>query len=108
MTEEIQQELRQKGEQMQQMEEQIWLKEQEIRELQHKLETVVNEPVEAVVQYIESAPLESVNDAMFASMQQEVQSEKEHSIQQQMQYKDEIEKVNLSDRARVCLCVRWG
>lgn len=108
MTEEIQQELRQKGEQMQQMEEQIWLKEQEIRELQHKLETVVNEPVEAVVQYIESAPLESVNDAMFASMQQEVQSEKEHFIQQQMQHKDEIEKVNHSDRARVCLCVRWG
>ena len=107
MTEEIQHELRQKEEQMQQMEEQIWLKEQEIRELQHKLETVVNEPVEAVVQYIESAPLESMNDAMFTSMQQEVQTEKERSIQQQMQHKDEIEKVSRSDRVCVCLCGGW-
>ena len=88
--------LRKKEYQIQQMEEQILNKELEIQELQNMLDTVVNEPVEAVVQYIESAPLENVNDAVFASMQKEMKKERRHSVQQQMEFRDSMEKVHIN------------
>ena len=50
--------------------------EQQISELQCKLEAVVSEPVEAVIQYVEAAPLESVNEAVFVELQHDIQAER--------------------------------
>ena len=92
-TEAARNEMRQRKEQMDQMEAEIRSKEQEISKLQHKLETVVNEPIEAVMQYVESAPLESVSDTVFASMEQQVQAGRRHSVQLEANHRDEVEKV---------------
>lgn len=75
------------------MEEQIRNKEHEVKELQHKLQTIVSEPVEVVMQYVEAAPLESVSNAMFASMQKDLQAGRKHSLQLEVQHKEEVKKV---------------
>ena len=87
---------REKEYQIQQMEEQILKKEVKIQELQNMLDTVVNEPIEAVLQYIESAPLENVNDAVFVSMQKEMQKERKRSVQQEMELRDSMKKVYIN------------
>ena len=105
-TEAARNDMRQRKEQMDQMEAEIRSKEQEISKLQHKLETVVNEPIEAVMQYMESAPLESASDTVFASMEQQVQAGRRHSMQLEANHRDEVEKVWIQSMVLFsCICV---
>lgn len=83
-----------KEEEMGNMEAQIRGKEEEIDELRHKLQTVVNEPVEVVMQYVERAPLESVSDAVFSSMQKDIQAGHRQNLQLEAQHEEEVQKVN--------------
>ena len=79
------------------MEVQICIKEQEIEELRHKLHTVVKEPVEVVMQYRETAPLENASDAIFTSMQNDLQAGRRQSMHLKAQHKMETDKV--------CMCI---
>lgn len=72
---------------------QIYIKEQEIAELERKMQKAVNEPVEVVMQYMETAPLESVSDAVITSMQNDLQAGNQQSVQLVAQHKAEVEKV---------------
>ena len=68
--------IRRKHNELQRQEHRLSAYEQQIKELQRKLEAVVSEPVEAVIQYVESAPLESVSEAVFVELQQDIQAER--------------------------------
>ena len=100
----IQLTMQSKEKDMRAMEEQIRNKEHEVKELQHKLQTVVSEPVEVVMQYVEAAPLESVSDAMFASMQKDLQAGRKHSLQLEVQHKEEVKKVYISEICSNFIC----
>lgn len=82
-----------KEEEMGYMEAQIHGKEHEIEELQRKLETIVNEPVEVVMQYMEAVPLESVSDAVFTSMEKDLQAGRRQNLQLEVQHREEVKKV---------------
>ena len=69
-------EIKRKHSALQQQERTLSAYDQQIKELQHKLDAVVSEPVEAVIQYVESAPLESVNEAVLIELQRDVQAER--------------------------------
>ena len=94
MTDTIRNDMKLKEKEISCMEAQIYAKEQEIQELQHKLQTVVQEPVE-VIQYVEAAPLESVSDAVFTSMQKDLKAGRQQSVQLETQHKVEVDKVNI-------------
>ena len=68
--------IRRKHNELQRQEHRLSAYEQQIKELQRKLEAVVSEPVEAVIQYVESAPLESVSEAVFVELQHDIQAER--------------------------------
>ena len=62
-------------------------KESKIKELEHKLSEVVNEPVEAVVQYVERQPLENMNEAILTGMSHAVEDERLKVKEQEEQIK---------------------
>ena len=51
-------------------------KDKEIQKLQQKLSMVVNEPIEAVVKYVEKQPLESMNEAILTGMTHAVEEDR--------------------------------
>ena len=82
---------------------QIYIKEEEIAKLEKKLQKVVNEPVEVVMQYMETAPLESVSDAVITSMQKDLQTGNQQSLQLVSQHKTEVDKVEIYTFKKYCL-----
>ena len=86
--------LQEKECQLREKEEEIQTRDAQIRELKQKLDSVVNEPIEAVVQYIDSAPLESMNDAMLLELQSEMEEERERGREREIQAEKEVTKVS--------------
>jgi Ca2+-binding EF-hand superfamily protein/chromosome segregation ATPase len=82
-----------KEEEIDNMKAQIREKEREAEELHHKLQTVVNEPVEVVMQHVERAPLESASDALFNSMHKDIQAGHRRNLQIEAQHEKEIGKL---------------
>ena len=71
---EIQSNMQKLTEEICHLKEDICIREREIVELQHKLETVVNEPVEVVVQYLDVTPQESRSDVLLAALQTDLKA----------------------------------
>ncbi len=84
----------------------IFSREKRVRELEQKLESVVSEPVEAVVQYMELQPLESVNEAMLMEMQREVEVGSGRLYELESEHSEEMQQVMVCVCVCVCVCVR--
>ena len=85
--------LQEKEHQLREKENEIQIRDIQIQELEWKLDSVVKEPVEAVIQYIDSAPLESVSDAMLVEIQREAEVERGRERERGMQLEEEVVKV---------------
>ena len=93
VAEAVQRKMQRKEEEIDLLNMQTHAKEQEIADLKRKLQTVVNEPVEAVIQYVETAPLESVGGALLTSMQEDLHAAHEQRRQLEVQHEAEVKKV---------------
>lgn len=93
VAEAVQRKIKLKEEEIGLMKMQIHDKQQEIEDLKHKLQSVVNEPVEAVMQYVLTAPLENVGGALLTTMQEDLHAAHEHIRQLEVQHEAEVKKV---------------
>lgn len=90
--------LQEKECQLREKEEEIQTRDAQIQDLKQKLDSVINEPIEAVVQYIDSAPLESMNDAMLLELQSEMEEERERGRERDIQAEKEMTKVRRGEK----------
>ena len=89
--------LQEKECQLREKEKELQTQDAEIRELKQKLDSVVNEPIEAVIQYVDSAPLENMNDSMLLELQSEMEEERERGREREIQADKEMTKVSRGD-----------
>ena len=85
--------LQEKECQLREREKELQTRDAQIHELRQKLDSVVNEPIEAVIQYVDSAPLENVNDSMLLELQSEMEEERERGREREIQAEKEMTKV---------------
>lgn len=86
--------LQEKECQLRDKESEIRIRDIQIQELEWKLDSVVKEPVEAVIQYVDSAPLESVSEAMLVEIQREAEAERGRERERGKQLEEEVVKVS--------------
>ena len=88
-------EIQEKVCEIQQMGNKLSSKDQRIHELERNLSSVVSEPIEAVVQYIEMQPLESVNEAALMQIQKELQTGNSRLLEIESEHQEEVQQVGM-------------